>query len=104
MLRTPVLILAAIALLGAAAAPKTKTVAPATLPHPVAMFLANLSADGKQRVTFKAAAIGTRFFFEEPTGVTVYGYDGDSGYRKETFLRGYTLAKALKKYGLGSGL
>jgi hypothetical protein len=75
------------------------TVAPTSLPHPVAMFLANLSGDGKQRITFKAAAIGTRFFFEEATGVTVYGFDGTAGYRKEQFLKGYTLPRALKKYG-----
>lgn len=99
MLRKLVVTLAAIALLGAAPAPKTKTIAPATLPHPIAMFLANLSAEGKRKITFKAAAIGTRFFFEEASGVTVYNYDGNDGYRKETFLKGYTLTKALKKYG-----
>lgn len=81
-----------------AAAPAPKTTAPATLPHPIAMFLANLSAEGKQKITFKAAAIGTRFFWEEATGVTVYAFDGNTGYRKETFLKGYTLQKALKKY------
>lgn len=97
-------------LLAAAPAPKTtapaakaaaavKTIAPATLPHPIAMFLANLSGEGKQKITFKAAAIGTHFFFEEATGVTVYVFDGNDGYRKEAFLKGYTLVKALKKYG-----
>ena len=63
------------------------------------MFLANLSADGKQRIAFKAAAVGTRFFFEENVGVTVYGFDGNGGYRKEAFLKGYTLPRAMKKYG-----
>ena len=96
MLRRITLALSAVILL--AAAPPAKTVAPATVPHPVAMFLATLSSSGKQKVTFKAAAIGTRFFFEEEPGVTVYTFDGDNGYRKETFLKGYTLAKALKKY------
>lgn len=91
------IILIAIALLGAAPAPKT--IAPPTLPHPIAMFLANLSREGKQKITFKAAAIGTRFFFEEPTGVSVYDYIGDAGYRRATFLKGYTLTRAMKKFG-----
>jgi hypothetical protein len=81
-----------------AAAPPPKTVAPATLSHPIAMFLTHLSSDGKQKVTFKAAAAGMRFFFEENTGVTVYAFDGNGGYRKETFLKGYTLTRAMKKY------
>ena len=68
------------------------------MPHPVAMFLSDLSSGGKQRVTFKAAAAGTRFFFEESAGVTVYVFDG-SGYRKETFLKSATLAGAMKRYG-----
>ena len=72
-------------------------VAPDVVPHPTAMFLASLSGDGRQQVTFKAAAMGTHFFFEEPTGVTVYAYDG-RGYRRQTFLKGYTLTKAIKKY------
>ncbi len=84
------------ALTAAAAAPKA--VAPPTVPHPVAMFLTSLSSDGKQRVTFKAAAAGKRFFFEEPAGVTVYLYDG-AGYTKEAFLKSATLATALKRYG-----
>ncbi len=79
----------------AAAAPKH--IAPETVPHPTAMFLASLSGDGRQQVVFKAAAMGTHFFFEEPTGVTVYGYDG-RGYRRQTFLKGYTLTKAIKRY------
>jgi hypothetical protein len=78
-----------------AAAPKT--VAPEVVAHPAAMFLASLSGDGRQQVTFKAAAMGTHFFFEEPTGVTVYEYDGRS-YRRERFMKGATLSKALKQF------
>jgi hypothetical protein len=89
-----VLLLAATAF---AAAPPPRRIAPESVPHPTAMFLASLSGDGRQQVTFKAAAIGTHFFFEEPTGVTVYGYDG-VGYRKQAFLKGYSLSKAIKKY------
>lgn len=61
------------------------------------MFLASLSGDGRQQVVFKAAAMGTHFFFEEPAGVAVYTYDG-RGYRKTTFLKGFTLTRAIKKY------
>ena len=42
--------------------------------------------------------LGTHFFLEEPSGVTVYVYDESVGYRKEAFLKGATLAKAMKKY------
>jgi hypothetical protein len=82
----------------ASAAPPSRSVAPATIPHPVAMFLGSLSKDGKEKVTFRATALGTHFFLEEPAGVTVYVYDENIGYRKETFLKGSTLARALKKY------
>jgi len=75
-----------------------KPVAPPAVPHPVAMFLSSLSSGGKQKVTFKAAASGTHFFFEEPSGVTVYVFDGD-GYRKEAFLKSGTIASAMKRYG-----
>ena len=81
------------------AAPKPPT-APETIPHSVAMFMATLAGDGKTKVTYTAAARGTHFFFEESGGVTVYSFDGD-GYRKSEFLKGYTLAKALKKYDSG---
>jgi len=81
----------------ASAAPKAKPVAPPAIPHAVAMFMATLSADGKTKVTYAATARGTHFFFEEPGGVTVYSFDGD-GYTKGEFLKGATLAKALKKY------
>jgi hypothetical protein len=79
------------------AAQPPKRIAPDIVPHTTAMFLASLSGDGRQQVVFKAAAMGMHFFFEEPTGVTVYGFDG-RGYRRETFLKGYTLTKAIKKY------
>ena len=51
------------AVTASAAAPKS--IAPPTVPHSAAMFLASLSNGGKQKVTFKAAATGTHFFFEE---------------------------------------
>src|SRR5436190_23471014 len=95
MLRRITLALSAVILL---AASPPKTVAPATVPHPVAMFLASLSSSGKQAVTFKAAAAGTRFFFEEPAGVTVYVYDG-AGYKKEAFIKAAKLPAAMKRYG-----
>jgi hypothetical protein len=75
-----------------------KTVAPPTIPHPMAMYLQTLSNSGADKVTFRASAIGTHFFLEEPAGVTVYVYEESVGYRKETFLKGATLAKAMKKY------
>ena len=81
----------------ASAAPKRVPVAPPAIPHAVAMFMASLAGDGTKKVTYTAAARGTNFFFEESGGVTVYAFDGD-GYRKSEFLKGYTLAKALKKY------
>jgi adenylylsulfate kinase-like enzyme len=74
-----------------------KPVAPDTLAHSTALFLSGLSNDGKRTVTYKAMARNTRFFLEEPAGVTVYVYDGD-GYRKETFLRGMKLERAVKRY------
>jgi len=83
--------------LASAAAPPSKHVAPETVAHPTAMFLASLSGDGRQEVTFKAAAMGTHFFFEEPGGVTVYEFDGRT-YRRERFVKGATLAKAIKQF------
>lgn len=94
--RTFALALLAAAPLFAAAPPKT--IAPDFITHPNALFLKQLSADGKQRVIFRATAMGTRFFLEEPAGVTVYSYDGSGGYKRETFLKNTTLAKAVKKY------
>ena len=77
---------------------QAKTIAPPTIPHPMAMYLGTLSNDGKEKVTFRAAALGTHFFLEEPAGVTVYVYDEKVGYRKESFQKGATLAKAMRKY------
>ncbi|HKA01672.1 MAG TPA: hypothetical protein VKE70_34400 [Candidatus Solibacter sp.] len=81
-----------------AAVPPPKAIAPPMVSHSVAMFLSRLSSGGRQRVTFKAAAAGTHFFFEESAGVTVYVYDG-SGYRKEAFLKSTKLDAAMKRYG-----
>jgi hypothetical protein len=75
-----------------------KTIAPPTIPHPMAMYLQSLSNDGKDKVIYRASAIGKHFFLEEPAGVTVYVYEESVGYRKEAFLKGWTLARALKKY------
>ena len=81
----------------AIAAAPPRRVAPDVISHPTAMFLATLSGDGRQEVTFKAAAMGTHFFLEQPGGVTVYGFDG-VGYRRQAYLKGSTLTKAIKKY------
>ena len=83
-----------------AATPKRQPpprIAPDTLPHEIAQFLRGLSRDGGRQVTFKATAIGTRFFFEETGGVTVYRF-ANGQYVREQFLAGSTLAKAVKKY------
>lgn len=72
-------------------------IAPESLPHPMALFLRSLSNDGGRQVTFKATAVGIRFFIEEPAGVTVYTYDG-TGYRKETFVEKATLPKVVATY------
>lgn len=48
-------------------------------------------------MTFKARAYGTRFFFEEPSGVTVYRF-ANGQYVKEEFLGGVKLERAVKKY------
>lgn len=93
--------LALIALLFLGAAPKKSTApahaAPDVVPHSIALFLGSLSKDGSRQVTFKATAVGTRFFFEEPTGVTVYRYD-KGHYVKQEFVKGVTLSRAVKKY------
>jgi hypothetical protein len=85
-------------LLAVTTAVAAKTLAPPTIPHPMAMYLQTLSNDGKDKVTFRASAEGKHFFLEEPAGVTVYVYEESVGYRKEAFLKGATLAKAMKKY------
>jgi len=99
-------LLVMVALLALGAAPKKKVatkaaapapVAPAEIAHPMALFLKQMSTDGTRQVTFRATAMGTRFFFEEPSGVTVYRYLGGR-YVREEFLRGYRLATAVKKY------
>jgi len=97
MRRFAVVLLLAATIASAAPKKKPKTIAPDQVPHPVALFLASLSADGKRNVIYKAEALGTHFFFEEPTGVTVYAFDG-TGYAKTEFLKGYTLSRAVKKY------
>ena len=74
-----------------------KPVAPDSLPHSSALFLAGLANDGKRTVVYRAMARNTHFFLEEPAGVTVYVYDG-TGYTKEAFLRGAKLERAVKKY------
>ena len=99
MLQRTTALLLFLAAASAFAAPKPPA-APETIPHSVAMFMATLAGDGKTKVTYTAAARGTHFFFEESGGVTVYSFDGD-GYRKSEFLKGWTLAKALKKYDSG---
>ena len=93
----------ALVLLLVAASPKKKAAAPPppaapdVVPHSIALFLGSLSKDGARQITFKAAAMGTRFYFEEPTGVTVYRYDRGH-YVKEEFLKGVKLAAAMKKH------
>lgn len=99
MRRTAILLLF-VTLSLSAAAPKKKaatTIAPDDVPHPMAQFLRTLSKDGGRAVTFKASATGNHFFFEEPTGVTVYRYV-NGHYVKETFLAGSKLAAAMKRY------
>lgn len=78
-------------------APKPSPIAPTAVAHPIALFLNQLSNDGKRQVTFKASAIGTRFYFEEPAGVTVYRFDNGQ-YVKEAFLAGAKLPTAMKRY------
>jgi hypothetical protein len=85
-----------------AAAPKKKAaapvvIAPAEVAHPMALFLKQLSNDGTRQVTFRATAVGTRFFFEENTGVTVYRFQ-NGRYMREEFLRGVKLTAAVKRY------
>jgi hypothetical protein len=87
---------AAVLLFAATTAVSPKTNAPETIPHATALFLASMSNDGKQKVTFRAQAVGMRYFFEEPGGVSVYAYDGVE-YRRETFLKKTTLQQAVKK-------
>jgi hypothetical protein len=94
-----VAVLVALAALSVSAAPSKRppSIAPDAVPHSIALFLGSLSHDGGRQVTFKATAVGMRFFFEEPTGVTVYRFD-NGRYIKEEFLRGSNLTKAVKRY------
>ncbi|HYK04333.1 MAG TPA: hypothetical protein VE974_21460 [Thermoanaerobaculia bacterium] len=108
-MRKLLLLLLVLTLSAFAAAPKKTTkqkaktppppvaVAPAEFTHPMALLLKDLSQGGTRQVTFRATAVGTRFFFEEKAGVTVYRFTSGK-YTKETFLRGSTLARAVKQY------
>jgi hypothetical protein len=78
--------------------PPVVHVSPDQIPHPIALFLRTLSNDGTRTVTFKATAIGTRFFFEENGSVTVYKFE-NGVYVRERFAKGVKLAAAVKKYG-----
>jgi hypothetical protein len=98
MLRRAAALLLIAGAITASAATPPKTIAPAMIPHPIALFLGDLSHDGKTKVTFRAAALGTHFFFEEPLGVTIYIYVDGTGYQKQSFVKGATLASAMKKY------
>ena len=89
-----------VAALSVSAAPSKKSppsVAPDAVPHQIALFLGSLCNEGGRQVTFKARAHGLRFFFEEPTGVTVYRFD-KGRYVKEEVLRGFTLERAVRRY------
>jgi hypothetical protein len=96
--------LIALVVLLVAASPKKKAAAlpppaaPDVVPHSIALFLGSLCKDGSRQITFRAQAMGTRFYLEEPTGVTVYRYDRGH-YVKDEFLKGVKLAAAMKKHG-----
>lgn len=88
----------AAALSGSAAPPKKAVpIAPPAVGHPIALFLNELSKEGKRQVTFRANAMGTRFYFEEPAGVTVYRFENGQ-YVREAFLAGTKLSGAMKRY------
>ena len=94
-------VLVVLAALSLAAAPKpspsASSVAPETFPHSTALFLGSLCNEGGRQITFKARAHGVRFFFEEPSGVTVYRFE-KGRYVKEEVLKGFSLDRAVKKY------
>ena len=94
-----VVLLVVVALLTVSAAPprRTSDIAPEIVPHSFALFLGTLSTNGTRQVTFRARAEGLRFFFEEHTGVTVYRFS-NGNYRREEFLRAYSLEQAIKRY------
>ncbi|HYH07741.1 MAG TPA: hypothetical protein VEK11_11860 [Thermoanaerobaculia bacterium] len=79
------------------AQPKPEPLAPDAVPHQVALFLRTITNDGGRTVTLKATAVATRFYIEEPTGVTVYRFE-KGHYAKEEFLRDSNLVKAVKRY------
>ncbi|MEA2569020.1 MAG: hypothetical protein QOI24_1021 [Acidobacteriota bacterium] len=95
MLKRTLLACVATALLVAAAPKPSAATAPATIAHPMAMFLAKMS--NAKKVTFSARAVGKRFFLEETAGVSVYLFNGND-YRREAFLKGVTLSQAIKRY------
>jgi len=97
MRKIAVLVVVAALSIGAKPSRPSPSVAPDALPHSIALFLGSLCDEGGRQVTFKARAHGVRFFFEEPTGVTVYKFDKGK-YMKEEFLRGFTLERAIKRY------
>ena len=78
--------------------PPVVHVSPDQIPHNIALFLRTISSDGKRAVTFKATAVGTRFFFEENGSVTVYRYE-NGVYVRERYAKGVKLPAAVKKYG-----
>lgn len=96
-MRRSAILLLFVTLTLSAAAPKRAVTAPAEVPHAIAQFLRTMSRDGARSVTFKATASGTRFFFEEAGGVTVYRF-ANGKYVKETFLAGTKLPAAVKRY------
>lgn len=85
------------AMSGSGAPPQKPSIAPPTVAHPIALFLNELSNQGKRQVTFRANAMGTRFFFEESSGVTVYRFVNGE-YVREAFLAGAKLSTAMKRY------
>ena len=90
-------VLVAAVSIGAAPPKKAAPIAPPAVAHPIALFLNDLSNQGKRQVTFRANATGTRFFFEEPSGVTVYRFVNGQ-YVREAFLAGAKLSGAMKRY------
>ena len=97
MRRIAVLVVVAALSIGATPPQPPPPVAPDALPHSIALFLGSLCNEGGREVRFKARAHGVRFYFEEPTGVTVYRFlKGE--YVKEEFLSGFTLERAVERY------
>jgi hypothetical protein len=97
MRKTAVLAVLVLGLSSVAAAPQPDSVAPQAVPHSIAMFLDELSNDGRREVTFKASAVGMRFFFEEPAGVTVYRFK-NGRYVREAFVHNANLTSAMTLY------